>query len=281
MVLLLIVVLVPTATPRSNDQATNAGGALGQPQGTSTGASGTPNSPGVVSAGGDRGSRRRHDCRGRSSGWGFGRRAGGPGRADEGRRSQRNALRSGQEAGRVVGLLTAVRREVLRQQRRRDYPRRHGLDHHLELSRDALGRRRRNLGRHRVPPLRRRTVDYVADLNTYINYFNSQFELYGRRVVIKTYNGQGDYIQEDQGQGADVAQSDAATAHSLDAFGDVTFQLRGSNPYWTALAQQRIVAWGPLGFPTSYYQRTRRTGGPTPRRVRRRRRGSATSPAGG
>jgi hypothetical protein len=98
-------------------------------------------------------------------------------------------------------------------------------------------------------------ASYIADLDTYVNYFNSQFELYGRKVVVKPYNGQGDYIQEDQGQGADTAQSDAAQAHAESAFGDVTYQLRGSNPYWTALAQQRIVAWGPLGFPTSYYQR--------------------------
>jgi hypothetical protein len=96
---------------------------------------------------------------------------------------------------------------------------------------------------------------FVQDLQTYINYFNTQFELYGRKVVLKTFNGQGDYIQEDQGQGADRAQADAATAHSLGAFGDATFQLRGSNPYWSSLAQQGIVAWGPLGFPSSYYEK--------------------------
>ena len=96
---------------------------------------------------------------------------------------------------------------------------------------------------------------YLADLNTYAAFFNKQFELYGRKVVIKSFQGKGDYIQEDQGQGADRAQADAATARSLKAFGDVTFQLRGSNPYWSSLAQQRVVAWGPLGFPDSYYQR--------------------------
>ena len=95
---------------------------------------------------------------------------------------------------------------------------------------------------------------FIADLNTYIDYFNKQFELFGRRVVLKPFNGTGDYIQEDQGQGGDRAQADAATAHGEGAFGDVTFQLRGSNLYWSALAQQGIVAWGPLGFPTSYYQ---------------------------
>jgi hypothetical protein len=102
-----------------------------------------------------------------------------------------------------------------------------------------------------APP---KDADYVKDLQIYIDYFNKQFELYGRKVVLKTYSGKGDYIQEDQGQGGDKAQADAATARGLGAFGDVTFQLRGSNPYWSSLAQQKVVAWGPLGFPDSYYQ---------------------------
>ncbi len=102
-----------------------------------------------------------------------------------------------------------------------------------------------------APP---RDLDYVKDLQTYVRWFNTQFETYGREVVVKTYDGRGDYINEDQGQGGDRAQADAATARGLGAFGDITFQLRGSKPYWTALAQQRVVAWGPLGFPDSYYQ---------------------------
>ncbi len=96
---------------------------------------------------------------------------------------------------------------------------------------------------------------FVQDMQTYISYFNTQFELYGRKVVLKTFQGQGDYIQEDQGQGADKAAADAATARSMGAFGDATFYLKGSNPYWSALAQQHVVAWGPLGFPDSYYEK--------------------------
>jgi hypothetical protein len=103
-----------------------------------------------------------------------------------------------------------------------------------------------------APP---RDVDYIKDLQTYISYFNTQFETYGREVVLKPYDGRGDYIGEHQGQGIDRAQADAATTRSIGAFGDVTFQLRGSKPYWTALAQQKVVAWGPLGFPDSYYRR--------------------------
>ena len=96
---------------------------------------------------------------------------------------------------------------------------------------------------------------FVKDMNTYISYFNKQFELYGRQVVLKTFQGQGDYLSEDQGQGADKAQADAATAKAVGAFGDATFYLKGSDPYWRALAQQHVVAFGPLGYPQSYYEK--------------------------
>ncbi|MHB1924014.1 MAG: type 1 periplasmic-binding domain-containing protein [Acidimicrobiales bacterium] len=98
-------------------------------------------------------------------------------------------------------------------------------------------------------------ADYIADLNTFIGLFNKDFELYGRKVVLKSYQGQGDYILEDEGQDQAQAQADAVTARGLGAFADVTFQLKGSNPYWTGLAQQGVIAMGPLGFPESYYQR--------------------------
>lgn len=96
---------------------------------------------------------------------------------------------------------------------------------------------------------------YIADLNSYIALFNRTFELYGRHVVLKSFTGQGDYILEDQGQDQAAAQADAVTAHDLGAFADVSFQVKGSNPYWTGLAQEGVIAMGPLGFPDSYYQR--------------------------
>jgi hypothetical protein len=96
---------------------------------------------------------------------------------------------------------------------------------------------------------------YLADMRDYINLFNKTYELYGRKVVLKDFQGQGDYIREDQGQGQDAAAADAATAHDLGAFGDITFALKGSQPFWTGLAQNKVVAVGPLGFPQSYYEK--------------------------
>src|SRR3954468_786261 len=254
-VLLLIVVLVPTATPRSNDEATTAGGTSGQQQGATSGATGAPNAPGVVAAGGTAVAPGTTTIGGVPGGGASGGVPAGPVAPSTG-----GVARSGVHCGPGKKQVTwsvyappcvakyngsnggATTRGVTGSTITLSYRVTHSADDAAISA--ATGSA--------APPT---DSTYVADLNTYINYFNSQFELYGRKVVVKTYNGQGDYIQEDQGQGADVAQSDAATAHSLDAFGDVTFQLRGSNPYWTALAQQRIVAWGPLGFPTSYYQK--------------------------
>ena len=73
--------------------------------------------------------------------------------------------------------------------------------------------------------------------------------------MLKDYQGQGDYISEDMGQGQDAAQADAATAYDLGAFADLTFFLKGSQPYWSAVAQKKIVGVGPLAFPDSWFQR--------------------------
>lgn len=97
--------------------------------------------------------------------------------------------------------------------------------------------------------------DFIADMQTYVDLMNKQYELYGRKFVLKPFQGQGDYIQEDMGQGQAAAAADAATARDLGAFADATFFLKGSQPFWTALARQKVVAFGPLGFPDSWYQR--------------------------
>ncbi|MHB8670286.1 MAG: type 1 periplasmic-binding domain-containing protein [Acidimicrobiales bacterium] len=98
---------------------------------------------------------------------------------------------------------------------------------------------------------------YVADLQTYINYFNTQFELYGRRVVLKTYQGQGDYLAEDQGQGLGATEADAVTAHDMGAFGDVTFPLYSSQFYQQDLAAHGVAAFGAVYLPVSFFKQYR------------------------
>ncbi|MCL5885624.1 MAG: hypothetical protein M1280_01090, partial [Actinobacteria bacterium] len=43
-------------------------------------------------------------------------------------------------------------------------------------------------------------------LETYVKYFNSRFELYGRTVSVKSFVGQGNFITEDTGGGVQQAQ---------------------------------------------------------------------------
>ncbi|HVV35124.1 MAG TPA: hypothetical protein VHC63_00865 [Acidimicrobiales bacterium] len=94
----------------------------------------------------------------------------------------------------------------------------------------------------------------VADMQTYIGFFNKQFELYGRKVVLKAYKGQGDYISEDQGQNLAGAQADAVTAHDMGAFGDVTFSLGASQPYEQDLADEHVMSFSALGQPQSWFE---------------------------
>lgn len=94
---------------------------------------------------------------------------------------------------------------------------------------------------------------YIEDMNTYIKFFNTQFELYGRHVVLKPFQGQGDYLAEDQGQDLAGAQADAVTARSLGAFIDATFIVTGSVPYAQDLAAEHIVNWDGPSLPQSWY----------------------------
>jgi hypothetical protein len=95
---------------------------------------------------------------------------------------------------------------------------------------------------------------FIQDLQTYIRYFNSQFELYGRKVVLSPFQGQGDYLEEDQGQDLAGAQADAATAQSMGAFADVTFSLFSSQFYSQDLAQDRVVSFSGLGETQQWFQ---------------------------
>jgi len=94
---------------------------------------------------------------------------------------------------------------------------------------------------------------YLADLQTYMTYFNSQFELYGRKVQLFQYTGKGDYLNEDQGLDNGQARSDANTAQENNGFIDSTFPLKGSYPFWQAIADDKMVTLDPVGFPQNWY----------------------------
>ena len=97
-------------------------------------------------------------------------------------------------------------------------------------------------------------AQYLQDMDTYISYFNKIFELYGRKVVLKAFNGQGDYVQEDQGQDLAAAEADAVTAKDEGAFADVSFPLGSSTqPYEEDLARQGVLSMGATYMPQSWF----------------------------
>lgn len=95
---------------------------------------------------------------------------------------------------------------------------------------------------------------FVQDLQTYIGFFNTQYGLYGRRVVLKTFQGQGDYLAEDSGQGLQGAQADAATAKSMGAFGDITLLLTSSQAYEQDLAAEHVLSFSAAGWTQSWFE---------------------------
>lgn len=86
---------------------------------------------------------------------------------------------------------------------------------------------------------------YFEDLRTFTAYFNTQFELYGRKIQLKKFAGRGDWVAEYQDQNQEAAQADAVTARDLGAFADVSsFLVATTPPYARALADQKVISIG-------------------------------------
>ena len=80
----------------------------------------------------------------------------------------------------------------------------------------------------------------------YVSLFNRQYDLYGRKVVLKVFDGKGDFLAELSGTGQAAAQADAATAKTLGAFADVSGTIFNTQPYNDALSAQHIISVGGL-----------------------------------
>lgn len=93
----------------------------------------------------------------------------------------------------------------------------------------------------------------IETMKGYIQIFNKTFELYNRHVVLKPFNGAGDFINELEGQGLEQAQQDALKAKRLNAFADVS--LVGSTQiYDQYLANQHIISVGAIAQPTYWFK---------------------------
>jgi hypothetical protein len=96
---------------------------------------------------------------------------------------------------------------------------------------------------------------YLSDLRAYVDLFNRTYELYGRRVVVKDYQPQGDNLEEDQGRQLGGAQADAAKAHDLGAFADISQSpsLAATTPYEEYLAQEHVIGIGAIGVSADWF----------------------------
>ena len=96
---------------------------------------------------------------------------------------------------------------------------------------------------------------YQHDLGVYVDYFNTQFELYGRQVELHTFDGQGDWVAENQGQNLPGAQADAATERSVGAFADLSNGNVASTPAFAqALAENQVISAGGVGGSQTFFE---------------------------
>ncbi|MDQ1517829.1 MAG: hypothetical protein QOE80_3659 [Actinomycetota bacterium] len=94
--------------------------------------------------------------------------------------------------------------------------------------------------------------DQVRSRDALLEYFNTHFQLYGRKVKLVTYQGRGDMIKEFSGSGQEEANADALkVGQEIGGFADLSAI---SQPYLDALVRQKVVAFGGLHLPESYYQ---------------------------
>ena len=111
--------------------------------------------------------------------------------------------------------------------------------------RRPVGGASRNCRHRRGFTRRRPSRAWPPTCRTLVAYFNRVYDLYGRHVELKVYNGQGDFLAEFQNQNIQGAQADGARARDLGAFADVSI-VTMTQPYSEALVSQRIIVMSPV-----------------------------------
>jgi hypothetical protein len=82
----------------------------------------------------------------------------------------------------------------------------------------------------------------IQDLQTYIDLFNKNYELYGRRVVLKVFTGQATGAGEFANQSQAQTQADAQTAYDMGSFAEISPAYGEFGSWASALAQKKIIA---------------------------------------
>jgi len=94
--------------------------------------------------------------------------------------------------------------------------------------------------------------DKVRSRDALLEYFNTHFQLYGRKVKLVSYQGRGNMLKEFSGGGQEEANADALkVGQEIGAFADLSAI---SQPYLDALVRQKVVSFGGLHLPESYYE---------------------------
>jgi hypothetical protein len=93
----------------------------------------------------------------------------------------------------------------------------------------------------------------------YLPWFNKNYELYGRKVVIERYDGQGNSIDEAQNKGQEAACADATeAATTVHAFAALQYGFTEESGVFAECAALRHKVFLPLVapyFPESYFKR--------------------------
>jgi len=94
--------------------------------------------------------------------------------------------------------------------------------------------------------------DIRRTIETYVEYFNTHFQLYGRQVDVQFFRGQGDQLSEFFGAGGEAANADALrVAQEIGAFADLSVL---TVPYAEALVRQQVIAIPPVHMSRSWYE---------------------------
>jgi len=80
------------------------------------------------------------------------------------------------------------------------------------------------------------------DSGVYIDYLNREYQLYGRKVVLKTFMGQGSFLAEVGGRDQQGAAADAQQAYDDGAFMEGT--IVAPSTYQQALASHHVISDG-------------------------------------
>jgi hypothetical protein len=95
-------------------------------------------------------------------------------------------------------------------------------------------------------------ADWLRTYEVLVEWFNRNFEFYGRKLEVKVYEGTGSLAGEILGGGQSQANADAIrAAQEIGAFADVSAE---APVYAEALARQRVVSTNPVYPSREWYQ---------------------------